>query len=203
MLNNRDRERLKWSMAIKQLPMIPVLNSLTHQIHQRLCHLGSCQPSEVPETPSNADSESVTNTATPLPIAIPPRTASIVKLPSSEINRAVLKSVPEVFQKYSSLQTECKSGVLTSKLAREAFIRDCLRQPLYCFQIDIFVWLLVTERYIYIYIYNTRNYGCTSMLTFILNVLGKVLSIGNLYCRPFYSDGSGPCAKPRTLKTGF
>ena len=38
------------------------------------------------------------------------------------------------------------------------------------------------------------------MLTFILNVLGEVLGIGNLYCRPFYSAGSGPCARPRNFE---
>ena len=54
--------------------------------------------------------------------------------------------------------------------------------------------------YIYRYIYNTPTYGCTSMLTFILNVLGEVLGIGNLYCRPFYSAGSGPCARPRDFE---
>ena len=54
--------------------------------------------------------------------------------------------------------------------------------------------------YIYIYIYNTPTYGCASMLTFILNVLGEVLGIGNLYCRPFYSAGSGPCARPRDFE---
>ena len=54
--------------------------------------------------------------------------------------------------------------------------------------------------YIYIYIYNTPTYGCTSMLTFILNVLGEVLGIGNLYCRPFYLAGSGPCARPRDFE---
>ena len=49
-------------------------------------------------------------------------------------------------------------------------------------------------------IYNTPTYGCTSMLTFILNVLGEVLGIGNLYSRPFYSAGSGPCARPRDFE---
>ena len=38
------------------------------------------------------------------------------------------------------------------------------------------------------------------MLTFILNVLGEVLGIGNLYCRPFYSAGSGPCVRPRDFE---
>ena len=33
------------------------------------------------------------------------------------------------------------------------------------------------------------------MLTFMLNVLGEVLGIGNLYCRPFYLAGSGLCAR--------
>ena len=36
--------------------------------------------------------------------------------------------------------------------------------------------------------------------TFILNVLGEVLGIGNLYCRPFYSAGSRPCARPRDFE---
>ena len=46
----------------------------------------------------------------------------------------------------------------------------------------------------------TPNYSCTSMLTFILNVLGEVLGIGNLYCRPFYLAGSGPCARQRDFE---
>ena len=33
------------------------------------------------------------------------------------------------------------------------FFRGCRRQPLYCFQIDVFIWLHVTDIYIYIYIY--------------------------------------------------
>ena len=53
---------------------------------------------------------------------------------------------------------------------------------------------------IYIYIYNTRTYDCTSMLTLILNVLGEVLGIGNLYCRPFYLARSGPCARPNDFE---
>ena len=55
-----------------------------------------------------------------------------------------------------------------------SIFKGCRRQPLYCFQIDVFIWLHVTD----IYIYNTPIYGCTSMLTFILNVLGEVLDIG-------------------------
>ena len=30
--------------------------------------------------------------------------------------------------------------------------RGCRRQPIYCFQIDVFIWLHVTDIYIYIYI---------------------------------------------------
>ena len=41
------------------------------------------------------------------------------------------------------------------------------------------------------------------MLTFILNVLGKVLGIGNLYCQPFYSAGSRLCARPRDFENLF
>ena len=37
------------------------------------------------------------------------------------------------------------------------FFRGCRRQPLYCFQIDIFIWLHVTDIYIYIYIYIIRQ----------------------------------------------
>ena len=77
--------------------------------------------------------------------------------------------------------------------------RGCLRQPLYCFQIDVFIWLHVTD--IYIYIYNTPTYGCTSMLTFISNVLGEVLGIGNLYCRPFlFGRKWTVCARPRDFE---
>ena len=95
-----------------------------------------------------------------------------------------------------------KPVVAVFQIAEElgAIFRGCRRQPLYCFQIDVFLWLHVTDILLYIYIYNTPTYGCTSMLTFILNVLGEVLGIGNLYCRPFYSAGSGPCARPRDLE---
>ena len=92
----------------------------------------------------------------------------------------------------------CTKVTYNRKIIITGIFRGCLRQPLYCFQIDVFIWLHVTD--IYIYIYNTPTYGCTSMLTFILNVLGEVLGIGNLYCRPFYSAGSGPCARPRDFE---
>ena len=38
------------------------------------------------------------------------------------------------------------------------------------------------------------------VLTFILNVLGEVLSIGNLYCSPFHLAGSGLCARKRDFQ---
>ena len=42
-----------------------------------------------------------------------------------------------------------------------------------------------------------RSYGC---MPIILNVLGEVSGIGNLYCTPFYLAGSGPCARPRDFQ---
>ena len=39
-----------------------------------------------------------------------------------------------------------------------------------------------------------------SILTFMLNVLCEVLGIRNLYCRPFYSTGSGLCARARDFQ---
>ena len=44
------------------------------------------------------------------------------------------------------------------------------------------------------------TYRCTSTITFILNVLGEVLGIGNLNCQLFYSAGSGPCARPKEFE---
>ena len=41
------------------------------------------------------------------------------------------------------------------------------------------------------------------MLIFILNVLGKVMGIGNLYSTPFYSVRSGPCVSPRDFEKQF
>ena len=38
------------------------------------------------------------------------------------------------------------------------------------------------------------------MHTFILNVLGKVVGIRNLYCTPLYSAGSGPFARQRDFQ---
>ena len=78
-------------------------------------------PETLPSRP--AEPSSSLDTAL-LPIAIPPRNAKFAELPSVEINREQLKSAPEVLQKYSYLRTECKSGALTVKLAREAIFGD-------------------------------------------------------------------------------
>ena len=78
-------------------------------------------PQTLPSRP--AEPSSSLDTA-PLPIAIPPRNAKFAELPSAEINREQLKSAPEVLQKYSYLRTECKSGALIVKLAREAIFGD-------------------------------------------------------------------------------
>ena len=42
------------------------------------------------------------------------------ELAAEEIDRAGLKSIPKVLQKYLELQTESKIGILAVKLAREA-----------------------------------------------------------------------------------
>ena len=107
--------------------------------------------------------------------------------------------LPSLAKSYLIISRKILPNLTLSYLAKSCQIllfRGCRRQPLYCFQIDVFIWLHVTD----IYIYNTPTYGCTSMLTFILNVLSEVLGIGNLYCRPFYSAGSGPCARPRDFE---
>ena len=78
---------------------------------------------QAPETLPSTPAELSLDTA-PLPIATPPRNAKFAELPSAEINREQLKSAPEVLQKYPSLRTECKSGALTVKLAREAIFGD-------------------------------------------------------------------------------
>ena len=65
----------------------------------------------------------------------PPATSSMLRpivavseknleLPSEEIVRSGLRSIPEVLQKYPELQTDAKMGVLGVKLAREAFFGD-------------------------------------------------------------------------------
>ena len=59
---------------------------------------------------------------TSLPIA--PRNPRFAELPSSDINRAKLKSVHDVLQKYSTLRVESKIGILAVKLAREAIFGD-------------------------------------------------------------------------------
>ena len=53
-----------------------------------------------------------------LPIA--PRNPRFAELPSSDINRAKLKNIHDVLQKYSTLRVESKIGILAVKLAREA-----------------------------------------------------------------------------------
>ena len=46
------------------------------------------------------------------------------ELTSSEIDKAQLKRVPDVLQKYKELRTECKITLMAVKLAREAFFGD-------------------------------------------------------------------------------
>ena len=59
-----------------------------------------------------------------LPLPIAPRNSRRAELPSSDINRAKLKSVHDVLQKYSTLKQESKIGTLAVKLAREAIFGD-------------------------------------------------------------------------------
>ena len=46
----------------------------------------------------------------------------------------------------------------------------------------------------------SRAFEKWTMLTIILNVLGEVLGIGNLYCTPFCLAGSGPCVRLSEFK---
>ena len=60
-------------------------------------------------------------------------------------------------------------------------------QPLYCFQIDMFAYMKLPV---------VRQ--CLHLC--ILNVLGEVLGIWNLYCGPLYLAESGLCVKPKDFK---
>ena len=62
----------------------------------------------------------------PLLVAIAPTNLKLQELASSEIDKARLKIIPDVLQKYSMLRTECKMSLLVVKLAREAIMGDCI-----------------------------------------------------------------------------
>lgn len=66
----------------------------------------------------------VTATHCSMPKPIGPVNPKFRELAEEEIDRAGLKSIPEVLQKYPELQTESKIGILAVKLAREALFGD-------------------------------------------------------------------------------
>ena len=62
----------------------------------------------------------------PTPRVISASNAKFGELPSSEINKASLKPISDVLQKYSNLRVECTIGKLAVKLAREAIFGDSI-----------------------------------------------------------------------------
>ena len=62
----------------------------------------------------------------PTPRVISASNAKFGELPSSEINKASLKPISDVFQKYSNLRVECTIQKLAVKLAREAIFGDSI-----------------------------------------------------------------------------
>ena len=83
----------------------------------------SLQIPATPEVPTQQLLQSV-DSLVDLPLPIAPRNSRRAELPSSDINRAKLKSVHDVLQKYSTLKQESKIGTLAVKLAREAIFGD-------------------------------------------------------------------------------
>ena len=63
-------------------------------------------------------------TGTPIPIA--PLSTKYTEMSAAEIPKEKLKTIAETLQKYASLRTESKIGVLAIKLAREAIFGDDL-----------------------------------------------------------------------------
>ena len=59
-----------------------------------------------------------------MPKPIGPVNPKYSKLAADKIDRAGLKSIPEVLQKYLELQTESKFGILAATLARKALFAD-------------------------------------------------------------------------------
>ena len=86
----------------------------------------SIHPSVLAEALPQSLSQSpwITATHCSMPKPIGPVSAKYQELAAEEIDRAGLKSIPEVLQKYPDLQTESKIGILAVKLAREALFGD-------------------------------------------------------------------------------
>ena len=61
-----------------------------------------------------------------MPLPIPLGNPQCEEWPSSEMDRAWLKGIPDVLKKYSSYMTECKIGVLAVKVVREAIFSDAI-----------------------------------------------------------------------------
>ena len=78
----------------------------------------------VPPAPSYQVNESSMGQSTPIPIA--PLSTKYNEMSAAEIPKEKLKTIAETFQKYTSLRTESKIGVLAVKLAREAIFGDDL-----------------------------------------------------------------------------
>ena len=90
---------------------------------QNTCHYPLLQLPAIPEVPTQQLLQPV-DSPVDIPLPIAPRNPRFAELPSSDINRAKLKNIHDVLQKYSTLRVESKIGILAVKLATEAIFGD-------------------------------------------------------------------------------
>ena len=102
-------------------PVTSTSQPLLHSAPFTPTTLCSQPPPSAPTTPTNSVQQSVANTPTRKPL---PVKAASNALPSSEIKRSKLMSVPDLLLKYPKLRGDSKAGTLAVKLAREALFGD-------------------------------------------------------------------------------
>ena len=102
---------------ILNFPQLPSFNFGETEPQMSPVMLTASTPTSLP-----LQKESPVMFTTPIPIT--KVSSKFTELPSSEINKQQLQSIPDVLEKHTALRTECILGVLAVKLAREAIFGD-------------------------------------------------------------------------------
>ena len=110
--------------ATSSLSQVPPITPMTSPFPLHIPFLPSHPSSNLATSVDNQGHPPCQSIEQHSPIHLPPLNAKIIALPSEEIPREKLASIPRTLKKYSGMRTEAKIGMLVVKLAREAIFGD-------------------------------------------------------------------------------
>ena len=106
--------------AASSLSQVPPITPMTSPFSLHIPFLPSHPSSNLATNVDNQGHPPCQSIEQHIPMHLPPLNAKIIALPSEEIPREKLASIPQTLQKHFGLRTEAKIGMLVVKLTREA-----------------------------------------------------------------------------------